>query len=128
MAGQLVQVATNTVTSAVASVTLTGIDSDDVYMVAFLGTRSSVANNITTKEYNHILFCRRSVRASTTRTALPTSSSRSRARATTTSTVCVRTRGTASHVPTAVTSTTTARCVTTTPAVTASTRQAAVSQ
>ena len=29
----LVQVATNTVTSAVASVTLTGIDSDDVYMV-----------------------------------------------------------------------------------------------
>ena len=35
MAGKLVQVATNTVTSAVASVTLTGIDSDDVYMVAF---------------------------------------------------------------------------------------------
>ena len=35
MAGQLVQVATNTVTSAVSSVTLTGIDSDDVYMVAF---------------------------------------------------------------------------------------------
>jgi len=33
MAGQLVQVATETVTSAVASVTLTGIDSDDVYMV-----------------------------------------------------------------------------------------------
>ena len=31
----LVQVATNTVTSAVASVTLTGIDSDDVYMVAY---------------------------------------------------------------------------------------------
>ena len=31
----LVQVATNTVTSAVSSVTLTGIDSDDVYMVAF---------------------------------------------------------------------------------------------
>ena len=30
----LVQVATNTVTSAVASVTLTGIDSDDVYMLA----------------------------------------------------------------------------------------------
>lgn len=30
----LVQVATNTVTSAVASVTLTGIDSDDVYMIA----------------------------------------------------------------------------------------------
>ena len=34
MAGKLVQVATNTVTSAVASVTLTGIDSDNVYMVA----------------------------------------------------------------------------------------------
>ena len=34
MAGKLVQVATNTVTSAVASVTLTGIDSDDVYMLA----------------------------------------------------------------------------------------------
>jgi hypothetical protein len=31
----LKQVATNTVTSAVANVTLTGIDSDDVYMVAF---------------------------------------------------------------------------------------------
>lgn len=31
--GKLVQVATETVTSAVASVTLTGIDSDDVYMV-----------------------------------------------------------------------------------------------
>ena len=41
MAGKLIQVATNTVTSAVATVTLTGIDSDDVYMVAFtnvLGT------------------------------------------------------------------------------------------
>ena len=35
MAGSLVQVSTATVTSAVASVTLTGIDSDDVYMVAF---------------------------------------------------------------------------------------------
>ena len=33
--GKLVQVATTTVTSAVASVTLTGIDSDDVYMVAY---------------------------------------------------------------------------------------------
>jgi hypothetical protein len=31
----LVQVSTNTVTSAVASVTLTGIDSDDVYVVMF---------------------------------------------------------------------------------------------
>ncbi len=35
MAGSLVQVATNTVTSAVASVTLTGIDSDDVYALFF---------------------------------------------------------------------------------------------
>ena len=34
MAGKLVQVATNTVSSAVASDTLTGIDSDDVYMLA----------------------------------------------------------------------------------------------
>ena len=34
MAGQLVQVATETVSSPVSSVTLTGIDSDDVYMVA----------------------------------------------------------------------------------------------
>jgi len=33
--GKLVQVATNTVTSAVASVTLTGINTDDVYMVAY---------------------------------------------------------------------------------------------
>ena len=32
---RLVQVATNTVTSAVSSVTLTGIDSDDVYLLAF---------------------------------------------------------------------------------------------
>ena len=35
MAGQLVQVATNTVSSSTASVTLTGINTDDVYMVAF---------------------------------------------------------------------------------------------
>jgi len=35
MAGQLIQVETNTVTSAVSSVTLTGIDSDDVYMVTY---------------------------------------------------------------------------------------------
>ena len=34
MAGKLVQVATNTVSSPVSSVTLTGIDSDDVYMIA----------------------------------------------------------------------------------------------
>jgi hypothetical protein len=37
MAGQLVQVATETVSSPVASVTLTGIDSDDVYMLAISG-------------------------------------------------------------------------------------------
>jgi len=45
----LVQVATNTVTSAVASVTLTGIDSDDVYMVAIsnvTGTTEPNAINI----------------------------------------------------------------------------------
>ena len=34
MAGKLVQVATETVSSATATVTLTGINSDDVYMVA----------------------------------------------------------------------------------------------
>ena len=41
MAGQLVQVATNTVTSAVSSVTLTGIDSDDVYMLAYSNVGTS---------------------------------------------------------------------------------------
>ena len=47
MAGKLVQVATETVTSAVASVTLTGIDSDDVYMVAFNNvTRDSGSGHI----------------------------------------------------------------------------------
>ena len=35
MAGQLVQVATNTVTSAVANVSLVGINTDDVYMLAY---------------------------------------------------------------------------------------------
>ena len=50
MAGQLVQVATNTVTSAVASVTLTGIDSDDVYMLAF--------NNVVPVTNSVDLFCR----------------------------------------------------------------------
>ena len=40
--GKLVQVATETVTSAVASVTLTGIDSDDVYMLT--------ANNVVCSE------------------------------------------------------------------------------
>ena len=44
MAGQLIQVATNTVTSPVASVTLTGIDSDDVYMVAISGYLNSTAS------------------------------------------------------------------------------------
>ena len=43
MAGKLVQVATETVTSAVASVTLTGIDSDDVYMVAYNNAQVSGA-------------------------------------------------------------------------------------
>ena len=37
MAGKLIQVDTETVTSAVASVTLTGIDSDDVYMLTISG-------------------------------------------------------------------------------------------
>ena len=37
MAGQLVQVATNTVTSAVASVSLTGIDDDSVYLFTWVG-------------------------------------------------------------------------------------------
>ena len=41
MAGKLVQVNTATVTSAVPSVTLTGIDSDDVYMVAFNNVQPS---------------------------------------------------------------------------------------
>jgi hypothetical protein len=44
MAGQLIQVDTETVTSAVASVTLTGIDSDDVYMVAFNNVASTQDN------------------------------------------------------------------------------------
>ena len=45
--GKLVQVATNTVSSAVSSVTLTGIDSDDVYMVTYNNVfmSSSGANN-----------------------------------------------------------------------------------
>ena len=44
MGGQLVQVATNTVTSAVSSVTLTGIDTDDVYMVAINNVIGSIDN------------------------------------------------------------------------------------
>ena len=45
MAGQLVQVDTETVTSAVGFVTLTGIDSDDVYMVA-INNVQSVNDNV----------------------------------------------------------------------------------
>ena len=41
MAGNLVQVDTETVTSAVASVTLTGINTDDVYMVTVMGAEMS---------------------------------------------------------------------------------------
>ena len=40
----LLQVATTTVTSAVASVTLTGIDSDDVYMVTVVGFTTDTDN------------------------------------------------------------------------------------
>ena len=39
MAGRLVQVATNTVSSAVSAVTLTGIDTNDTYMVAITGVQ-----------------------------------------------------------------------------------------
>ena len=46
--GKLVQVATNTVTSPVASVTLTGIDSNDVYMVTINNANVSAdGGNIT---------------------------------------------------------------------------------
>ena len=41
----LIQVATNTVTSAVSSVSLVGIDSDDVYMLAFNQVIGSSGNN-----------------------------------------------------------------------------------
>ena len=41
---RLLQVATNTVSSAVSSVTLTGIDSDDVYMVALNNVSPSSDN------------------------------------------------------------------------------------
>ena len=37
MAGQLVQVATNTISSAVSSVTLTGINDDSVYLFTWVG-------------------------------------------------------------------------------------------
>tara|TARA_R100000988_G_scaffold92071_1_gene55989 strand:- start:1349 stop:1858 length:510 start_codon:yes stop_codon:yes gene_type:complete len=38
----LLQVATNTVTSAVANVTLTGINTDDVYMLTYMNMQGSV--------------------------------------------------------------------------------------
>ena len=41
MAGKLVQVATETVTSAVSTVSILGITTDDVYMVAVSGMKSS---------------------------------------------------------------------------------------
>ena len=44
--GKLIQVATNTVTSVVASVTLTGIDSDDVYMVTYSGYTPTVDSQL----------------------------------------------------------------------------------
>jgi hypothetical protein len=52
----LVQVATETVTSATASVTLTGIDSDDVYMVSAVGIKSGTDNS----------YCKARVTKSTT--------------------------------------------------------------
>ena len=45
MAGKLIQIATNTVTSPVSSVTLTGIDSDDVYMIAVNNAKPNVDGN-----------------------------------------------------------------------------------
>jgi len=45
MAGQLVQVATNTVTSAVASVSLVGINSDDVYVLIYNNVAGSTGAN-----------------------------------------------------------------------------------
>ena len=44
MAGSLVQVATTTVSSAVSSVTLTGIDSNDVYMLAISNLTPATIN------------------------------------------------------------------------------------
>lgn len=46
MAGKLVQVATETVSSSTASVTLTGINTDDVYMVAVNGLSPDTAENL----------------------------------------------------------------------------------
>jgi len=45
MAGQLIQVATETITSQVSSVQLTGIDSDNVYMVAIRDVRITNHND-----------------------------------------------------------------------------------
>ena len=50
MAGQLIQVATNTVTSAVSSVILTGINDDSVYMLAITNMDSS---NTTASSYHY---------------------------------------------------------------------------
>ena len=50
MAGQLIQVATETVTSAVSSVDLSGVNTDDVYMIAF--------NNVTPTTDGTILYAR----------------------------------------------------------------------
>tara|TARA_R100001082_G_scaffold90587_1_gene57137 strand:- start:1927 stop:2442 length:516 start_codon:yes stop_codon:yes gene_type:complete len=44
MPGRLVQVATNTVSSAVSAVTLTGIDTNDTYMVAITGAQPATDN------------------------------------------------------------------------------------
>jgi len=44
MAGQLIQVATNTVTSSTAEVSLQGITTDDVYMVTLLGVTPDTDN------------------------------------------------------------------------------------
>ena len=66
----LLQVATNTVSSAVASVTLTGIDSDDVYMLAINNfvpstdaqdikirvVESGTPNSTSNYDYTHVLL------------------------------------------------------------------------
>ena len=43
--GKLIQVATNTVSSPVSSVTLTGIESDDVYMLAITELATNTDNS-----------------------------------------------------------------------------------
>ena len=45
MAGSLVQVATETVSSGVSSVTITGINTDDVYLCTFVNV-SSASDNV----------------------------------------------------------------------------------